>query len=78
MAFDKDFQAFASPMPHPRAKYMGMVEPFQPLVWLCILLATIGMSFVLLFLGRTESDILLLVQLKKVLKRLSYTGVFSV
>ena len=58
VAFDKDFQAFATPTPRPLPKYLAMVEPFQPLVWLCIAVSIVAIAVVLCLISRTEAKIL--------------------
>ena len=54
IAFDKDFQAFAAPQPQPLPKYLALVNPFSPLVWVAIVTSVLCLSALLWLLAVAE------------------------
>ena len=58
VAFDYDYQAIASPLPHPIANIMAVVQPFGMVVWIAIFATAILMtsSFYLVTTKEGEFD----------------------
>lgn len=55
--FDKDFMAFVTPNPQPLPKWMALISPFSPFVWLLIAISVVAFGFVFWFVANFESKI---------------------
>ncbi len=51
------FQAFASPQPHPVPKFLALVSPFTPLVWLSLLICVLMVTLTLWLVSNLESSL---------------------
>ena len=55
--FDKDFMASVTPNPQPLPKWMALISPFSPLVWLLIAASVFILGFFFWIVANFESEI---------------------
>ena len=53
--YDKDFLGWVSPNPAPQAKYLSLIAPFQPLIWLLTCLSVFVIAVVFWIVANFES-----------------------
>ena len=55
--FDKDYQAFASPQPQPLPKYLALINPFSPLVWIIVVVSFFILAVVFWLVANWEGEL---------------------
>lgn len=55
--YDKDFLGWVSPSPTPQAKYLSLIAPFQPLIWLLGALSILVLAVVFYIVANLESEL---------------------
>jgi hypothetical protein len=55
--FTQDFVTFAAPNPKPKPKTVAIVEPFAPVVWLCVFASVFAISLAFAVLAHFEGRI---------------------
>ena len=55
--FDKDYMAFVAPNPKQKPKYLALIQPFNPVVWIFVGSSIAIGVFVFLFVSKTEEEV---------------------
>jgi hypothetical protein len=55
--FSKDFLTFAAPNPKPKPKTFALVNPFEPYVWVAIVLSIFVAGVILMAIAKFEGSL---------------------
>ena len=57
IAFDKDYMVFVAPNPQQNPKYLALVQPLDPVVWLFVIISLAGGAVFFLLIANAEEKV---------------------